>query len=78
MSNPTSTSSMGKVLYDFDAQAPNQISLRIGQNIKIVHYGGSGGWSKGEESGTGRLNSFFHFLNVLNYYSSREKWILSK
>jgi hypothetical protein len=39
----------GRVLYDFKAQAANQLSLTAGETIKIVVKGESGGWSKGED-----------------------------
>jgi hypothetical protein len=48
-------SKKAKVLYDFKPQAENQISLKTGQVISIVHDGGKGGWSKGIEEGTGEL-----------------------
>jgi len=47
-----------KVLFDYSAQAPNQISIRAGQVINIVSYGGPGGWSKAEEIGSGKLGYF--------------------
>lgn len=37
----------GKALYDFQAQAENQISLKAGQVITLVTVGAKGGWSKG-------------------------------
>jgi hypothetical protein len=42
-----SVNKKGKVLYDFQAQADNQISLRVGQILPIVAIGNKGGWSKG-------------------------------
>lgn len=54
----------GKVLYDFNPQAENQINVRVGQIINIVHYGGKGGWSKGVELNSGE--DFTCFCKVLN------------
>ena len=42
-----------KVLYDYPAAAENQISLKAGQIISIVHDGGKGSWSKGIEIPSG-------------------------
>jgi len=42
-----------KVLFAYNAQAANQISLQAGQVINITSHGGPGGWSSGEEIGTG-------------------------
>ncbi len=36
----------GKVLYDFQSQADNQISLKAGQFVTVVSLGAKGGWSK--------------------------------
>lgn len=36
----------GKVLYDFQSQADNQINLKAGQILTIVSQGAKGGWSK--------------------------------
>ena len=44
----------GKVLYNYSAQAANQISLTAGQVINITLKGNPGGWSSGEEKGTGK------------------------
>ena len=46
-------SKQGKVLFDYSPQASNQIALKKGQQIRIISVGGGGGWSKGEEIGTG-------------------------
>jgi hypothetical protein len=54
-----------KVLYDFKPQAENQISLKTGQVISIVHDGGKGGWSKGIEEGTGDVNLKYLSLLIL-------------
>lgn len=45
----------GKALFDYAAAAPNQISIKRGQTIRISSVGAAGGWSKGEEVGTGTL-----------------------
>ena len=42
-----------KVLFPYTSQAANQISLNAGQIINITSHGGPGGWSSGEEIGTG-------------------------
>lgn len=42
-----------KVLFDYASLAPNQISLKAGEIITVVNYGGKGSWSKGKESATG-------------------------
>jgi len=42
-----------KVLFDYAAQAQNQINLRTGQIIPLLTVGAKGGWSKGIEMGTG-------------------------
>lgn len=44
-----------KVLFDYAATAENQISLKNGQIINIINYGGKGGWSKGVELATGKI-----------------------
>ncbi len=46
-----------RVKFDYVAQAPNQISIRIGQVLNLISYGGPGSWSKAEELGTGIYNS---------------------
>jgi hypothetical protein len=42
-----------KVLFDFTAQADNQLNLKVGQVISIVSHGGKGAWSKGADELTG-------------------------
>lgn len=42
-----------KVLFDYSAQAANQINLKVGQTINVVTFGGAGGWSSGQEMFTG-------------------------
>jgi hypothetical protein len=42
-----------KVLFDFTAQAENQLNLKAGQVISIVNHGGKGAWSKGADDVTG-------------------------
>ena len=42
-----------KVLFAYSALAANQISLSVGQVVNITSHGGPGGWSSGEEIGTG-------------------------
>lgn len=48
----------GKVLFDFAAQAPNQINLKVGQVITLLQFGGAGGWSQGVEFGSGKSGYF--------------------
>ncbi len=52
-----------KVLYDYPAAAENQISLKAGQIISIVHDGGKGSWSKGIEIPSG----IYFIIFVANY-----------
>eukprot|EP00981_Chlorochromonas_danica_P001075 scaffold246_cov181-Ochromonas_danica.AAC.9 len=47
-----------KVLFDYASLAPNQISLKAGEVITVVNYGGKGSWSKGKETATGKLGYF--------------------
>ncbi len=54
-----------KVLFDFTAQAANQISLKAGQIITITANGGKGGWSKGVEEGTGKCQFLFSVKKCL-------------
>ena len=44
----------GTVLFDYAAQASNQLSLRRGQVIGVITFGGKGEWSNGVilETGT--------------------------
>ena len=42
-----------KVNFDYAAQAANQINLTRGSIITLTSVGAPGGWSKGEEIGTG-------------------------
>ena len=51
-----------RVKFDYAAQAPNQISIRAGQILNIISYGGPGSWSKAEEVGTG--NEIYIFLYI--------------
>jgi hypothetical protein len=44
-----------KVLFDYTAAADNQISLKAGQVINIVHDGGKGSWSKAVEIPSGNV-----------------------
>eukprot|EP01031_Cornospumella_fuschlensis_P035915 gene35915-43563_t len=48
----------GKPLFDYSAQAANQINLKAGEIITIVNYGGKGSWSKGVEVATGKVGYF--------------------
>jgi hypothetical protein len=81
----SATTQKAKVLFAYAAQAANQISLAPGQVITITSHGGPGGWSSGEEIGTGTLTlplflvhgySFviflFHFLCCF-----RKAWLFS-
>lgn len=45
----------GKVLYDFQSQADNQINLKAGQILTIVSLGAKGGWSKAIDATGKRL-----------------------
>jgi hypothetical protein len=47
-----------KVLFDYTAQAANQIGLKKGQIITLSQKGAPGSWSKGEEIGTGKSGFF--------------------
>ena len=38
-----------KALFDYLAQAPNQISLQRGKVYECLHNGGPGGWSKAQD-----------------------------
>jgi hypothetical protein len=38
-----------KVMYDYTAQAANQISIKAGWIIDIVNLGAPGGWTKGKD-----------------------------
>ena len=49
----SSTIQKAKVLFAYQALAPNQISLVAGQIVTITSHGGPGGWSSGEEIGSG-------------------------
>jgi hypothetical protein len=51
----SATGQKAKVLFAYAPLAANQISLKAGQIINITSYGGAGGWSSGEEIGTGLL-----------------------
>ena len=42
-----------KVLFDYAALADNQISIKKGTTIDIVHQGHKGGWTKGVDPDTG-------------------------
>jgi len=56
---PVTAGPQGRVLFDYASQQPNQISLKKGQVIKIIgNVGAPGGWTKGEEVGTGKTGYF--------------------
>jgi hypothetical protein len=57
----SATTQKAKVLFAYSALAANQISLVPGQIITITSHGGPGGWSSGEEIGTG----LFYVANPL-------------
>lgn len=42
-------SSKARALFDYVAQATNQLSLQKGKTYDLSHYGGPGGWSKGTD-----------------------------
>ncbi|RYH12833.1 hypothetical protein EON65_37190 [archaeon] len=69
----------GKPLFDYAAQAPNQISLKAGEIISIVNYGGKGSWSKGVEVATGmELIDYCCFItNFVSISLCRQSRILS-
>jgi hypothetical protein len=62
--NAIGSSHRAKVLFDYAAQAPNQITIRAGQIININSYGGAGGWSKAEEIGTGLAFYIFVIFDI--------------
>jgi hypothetical protein len=47
----------GKALFDFAAQAPNQISLKKDQ-IYVLHVYNPGGWFNGDDPSTGKSGFF--------------------
>jgi hypothetical protein len=47
---PTNSTPQGIGLFDYTAQAPNQVTIRKGEIIKIVKLGAAGGWSEGSNS----------------------------
>lgn len=49
-SNLSSNSLYGIGLFDYTAQALNQVTIRKGERIKIVKQGPAGGWSEGTNS----------------------------
>ena len=51
----------GRVLYDFEAQGANQLSLKCGSIIKVLIKGEPGGWSRGEDS-TGNYLKFLKYV----------------
>lgn len=55
--NAGAPAKQGRALFDYSAAAPNQISLKRGQTVRILSVGAAGGWSKGEEIGTGKLQA---------------------
>ena len=55
-----SANQKAKVLFDYTAQAANQINLKVGQTINVVSFGGSRGWSSGQELFTG-CHCWTHF-----------------
>jgi hypothetical protein len=61
----SATGQKAKVLFAYAALAANQISLAPGQIINITSYGGHGGWSSGEEVGTGKRVNQLHLFSVL-------------
>lgn len=70
-----------KVLFAYNAQAANQISLHAGQVINITSHGGPGGWSSGEEIGTGILHATISvyisqiLTTLLIVAPNRENWL---
>ena len=48
----------GTALFDYAAQAANQMSLRRGQVIGIISLGGKGEWSNGVNLETGMQNFY--------------------
>ncbi len=50
----------GRVLFDYAAQAANQMSLKKGSIIQITMKGQAGGWSKGLDN-TGK---FLLYINL--------------
>lgn len=43
----------GKVLFSYDAQDDNQITVKEGQIVPLFAIGVPGGWSRSQEEGTG-------------------------
>jgi hypothetical protein len=56
----SSTSINGIGLFDYTAQALNQVTIKKGEKIKIVKLGAAGGWSEGMNS-SGFLTTPPHF-----------------
>lgn len=48
-------------LYDYTAQALNQVTIRKGERIKIVKAGPAGGWSEGTNT-SGLFTPSFYFV----------------
>jgi SH3 domain len=46
----------GRALFDYTAQAPNQIGFRRGQIIGVITFGAKGDWSNGVILETGKLH----------------------
>ena len=46
----SSSGKKGKALYTYAAQGANQLSLTAGEDIMVLTNGGTGGWSKGQNS----------------------------
>jgi hypothetical protein len=62
-------------LYDYIAQAPNQISLRRGEIIRVTQRGPSGGWSSAINSAGCLIITFiYNKRNIFNrsYYILKE------
>lgn len=49
----SASTQQARVLFDYAAQAANQISLQKGTTIRIMTVGAKGGWSSGIEIATG-------------------------
>ena len=63
--------SLGRVMYDFDPQSPQELGLRVGQTVNIISKpDGENGWWKGEYQS--RVSTFLfsnlHLFSTLTFY----------
>lgn len=61
-----------KVMYDYTAQAANQISIKAGWIIDIVSLGAPGGWTKGKD-----LSGIIRQICIISKWMHRPTLILS-